>query len=222
MNIEGLGVALVDQLLEEKLIQKIPDLYNLKHEDLVRLERMGPKSSQNLLDEIEETKQRSLDRLIYALGIRFVGERTAQALASHFKNLENLAKASSEELIQIEDVGPKVAESVVFFFKQPENIELIKRLKEASLNFSFREAERREDLTLTGQTFVLTGSLESLTREEAAELIEALGGTVSSSVSSKTDYVIVGESPGSKLAKAKKLGIQTIEEKKFLKLIGKD
>jgi len=221
MNIEGLGEALVNQLLEEKLIQKIPDLYKLKHEDLVRLERMGPKSSQNLLDEIEKTKQTNLDRLIYALGIRFVGERTAQALASHFKNLENLAKASSKELIQIEDVGPKVAESIVFFFKQPENIELIERLKEASLNFSFREADRREGLPLAGQTFVLTGSLESLTREEAAELIEAAGGTVSSSVSSRTDYVIVGESPGSKLTKAKKLGIRTIEEKDFLKLIGK-
>jgi DNA ligase (NAD+) len=222
MNIEGLGVALVDQLLEEKLIQKIPDLYSLRHEDLVQLDRMGPKSSQNLLDEIEKTKQRNLDRLIYALGIRFVGERTALALASHFKNLEKLAKASSEELLQIEDVGPKVAESIVFFFNQPENIELIKRLKKASLNFSFRVAGRREDLPLAGQTFVLTGSLENLTREEAAELIEASGGTVSSSVSSKTDYVIVGESPGSKLAKAKKLGIQTIEEKDFLKLIGKD
>ncbi len=221
MNIEGLGEALVDQLLEEKLIQKIPDLYKLKHEDLVRLERMGPKSAQNLLDEIEKTKQRNLDRLIYALGIRFVGERTAQALASHFKNLENLAKTSSEQLIQIEDVGPKVAESIVFFFKQPENIELIKKLKEASLNLTFREEERREDLPLAGQTFVLTGSLESLTREEATGLIEAAGGTVSSSVGSKTDYVIVGESPGSKLAKAKKLGIRTIEEKGFLKLVGK-
>jgi len=222
MNIEGLGVALVDQLLEENLIRKIPDLYNLKHEDLVRLERMGPRSSQNLLDEIEETKQRNLDRLIYALGIRYVGERTAQALASHFKNLESLTKASSEELIQIEDVGSKVAESIVFFFKQPENVELINRLKEASLNFSYQEAARREDLPFAGQTFVLTGKLESLTREEAAELIEASGGTVSSSVSSKTDYVVAGESPGSKLAKAKKLGIQTIQEKDFLELVKKD
>jgi len=221
MNIEGLGQALVDQLLEEKLIRKIPDLYSLKHEDLARLEKMGPQSSQNLLDEIEKTKQRNLDRLIYALGIRYVGERTAQALASYFKNLENLAKASLEELIQIEDVGSKVAESIVFFFKQPENIELIKRLKKASLNFSYQDAERREDLPLAGQAFVLTGSLESLTREEAADLIEASGGTVSSSVSSKTDYIIAGESPGSKLAKAKKLGIKTIAEKDFLKLIGK-
>ena len=222
MNIEGLGEALVDQLLKEKLIQKIPDLYSLKQEDLIRLERMGPKSSQNLLDEIAKTKQRNLDRLIYALGIRHVGERTAQALASHFKTLEGLAKASLEELIQIEDVGPKVAESIVFFFKQPENIELMNRLKEASLNFSFQEDESRKDLPLAGQTFVLTGKLESLTRGEAAELIEASGGTVSSSVSSKTDYVVAGDSPGSKLAKAKSLGIKTIKEKDFLKLIGRD
>jgi len=222
MNIEGLGEALVDQLLEKKLIQKIPDLYALKHEDLVRLEKIGPKSSQNLLDEIEKTKQRNLDRLIYALGIRYVGERTAQALASHFKTLENLAQASLEELIQIEDVGPKVAESVVFFFQQPENIELINRLKQASLNFSYQKTESQKDLPLAGQTFVLTGKLESLAREEVAGLIEELGGTVSSSVSSKTNYVVVGESPGSKLAKAKKLGIQTIEEKDFLKLVKKD
>jgi DNA ligase (NAD+) len=222
MNIEGLGEALVDQLLEKKLIRKIPDLYSLKHEDLVRLERMGTKSAQNLLDEIEKTKQRNLDRLIYALGIRYVGERTAQALASHFKNLENLGQASLEELIQIEDVGSKVAESIVFFFKQPENIELINKLKEASLNFCYREAERREDLPLAGQTFVLTGKLENLTREEAAELIEASGGKVSSSVSSKTDYLVAGESPGSKLVKAKKLGIKAIEEKDLLKLVKKD
>jgi len=222
MNIEGLGEALVDQLLEKKLIRKIPDLYSLKHEDLVRLERMGAKSAQNLLDEIEKTKQRNLDRLIYALGIRYVGERTAQALASHFKNLENLRQASLEELVQIEDVGSKVAESIVFFFKQPENIELINRLKEASLNFSYQEAERREDLPLAGQTFVLTGKLESLTREEAAELIEASGGKVSSSLSSKTDYLVAGESPGSKLVKAKKLGIKAIAEKDLLKLVKKD
>jgi len=222
MNIEGLGESLADQLLEKKLIQKIPDLYSLKHEDLANLERMGPKSSQNLLDEIEGTKQRNLDRLIYALGIRYVGERTAQALASHFKDLDALAKASLEELTQIEDVGPKVAESVAFFFNQFENIELINKLKKAGLNLSYRERERREGMPLAGQTFVLTGKLESLSREEAGKLIQEKGGTVTSSVSSKTDYVVAGESPGSKFQKAQRLGIQTLEEKEFLKLIGKD
>ncbi|MFB0564659.1 MAG: NAD-dependent DNA ligase LigA [Candidatus Aminicenantaceae bacterium] len=222
MNIEGLGEALVDQLLESKLIQKIPDLYSLKHEDLVNLERMGPKSSQNLLEEIEKTKQRNLDRLIYSLGIRYVGERTAQALATTFKKLEVLSKASLGELTQIEDVGPKVAESVVFFFKQPENIELIDKLKQAGLNFSYKEEVRGELMPLSGQIFVITGKLESVTREEATELIEKLGGKVTSSVSSKTTYVVAGGSPGSKLTKAQQLGIQTLEEIELLKLIGKE
>lgn len=221
MNIEGLGDALVDQLLERKLIQKIPDLYSLKYEDLVSLERMGPKSSQNLLDEIEATKQMNLDRLIYALGIRHIGERTAQALAFHFKNIDALAAATMEELTEIEDVGPKVAESVVFFFKQPENRELIAMLRKAGLNLSFKAVKRGEGAPLAGQTFVLTGTLKSMSREEAKERLESLGGTVTSSVSSKTAYVIAGESPGSKLEKAHELGIKTIEEKEFLKLIRK-
>lgn len=220
MNIEGLGDALVDQILETKLVKNIPDLYSLKHEDLAILERMGPKSAQNLLDEIESSKKRDLDRLIFALGIRYVGERTAQALASHFKNLEALSTAAYEELLQIEDVGCKVAQSIVFFFKQPENIELISKLKAAGLNFASKE-ERKLTRPLTGQTFVLTGKLETLTREEASEMIEDLGGTISSSISSKTNYLIVGESPGSKLNKAQKLGILTLDETEFLKLVKK-
>lgn len=222
MNIEGLGHALVDQLLEKKLIKSIPDVYSLSHNDLVGLERMGPKSSQNLLDEIAKSKQRDLARLIYALGIRYVGERTAQALASHFKDLQRLTRASLEGLIHIEDVGPKVAGSIVFFFKQTENTEFIKRLKKAGLNFSYQKEEKEGVRPLEGQTFVLTGKLSSLSREKAAEIIENLGGTVSSSVSRKTSYVIVGDSPGSKLSKAEKLGVPTLEEKEFLKLIGGD
>ena len=222
MNIEGLGVALVDQLLEEKLVRNIPDLYSLNLEDLTNLERMGPKSSQNLLDEIEKSKQRDVSRLIYALGIRYVGERTAQALADYFKGIDSLAKVSLDELIQIEDVGPKVGESIVFFFKQPENTELINKLKEAGLNFSSIKKERKSERPLAGQTFVLTGKLSDLSREEATEIIESLGGTVSSSISSKTTYVVVGDSPGSKLERALKLGIPTLEEKEFLKLVKKD
>jgi len=222
MNIEGLGEALVDQLLEEKLIENIPDLYSLKNEDLESLERMGPKSSQNLLVEIEKSKQRDVARLLYALGIRYIGERTAQALTDHFKGLETLAKVSLDELIKIEDVGPKVGESIVFFFKQPENIELINKLKEAHLNFSSIKEEREGERLLAGQIFVLTGKLSDLSREEATEIIEDLGGTVSSSVSSKTTYVVAGDSPGSKLERAQKLGIPTLEEKEFLKLVKKD
>ena len=222
MNIEGLGEAIVDQLLEKKLVENIPDLYSLIFDDLEKLERMGSKSSQNLLAEIEKSKQRDVVRLIYALGIRYVGERTAQALAVHFGGLETLAKVSLDELIQIEDVGPKVGESIVFFFKQPENIELITELKEAGLNFSSMKKEREGERPLAGQIFVLTGKLSGLTRDEAKEIIEDRGGTIASSVSSKTTYVVVGESPGSKLERAQRLGIPTLEEKEFLKLVEKD
>lgn len=221
MNIEGLGDALVDLLMGVELVNNIPDIYSLKYEDLVKLERMGPKSSQNLLDEIEKSKHRELDRLIYALGIRHVGERTAQALAAHFKSLERLAKATLEELTQVEDIGPTVAESIAFFFKQPENIKLVNKLKEMGLNFSHKEPRRARGLPLSGQTFVLTGTLSSLTREEAKEIIEEMGGTISSAVSSKTTYLVVGESPGSKLDKAQKLGIPTLNEKEFLKVVKK-
>lgn len=221
MNIEGLGKALLDQLLEKRLVKKIPDLYSLKFEDLAKLERMGPKSSQNLLDEIENSIQRDAAHLIYALGIRYVGERTAQVLSAHFKSLDALAGASFEELTQIEDVGPKGAESIVFFFKQPENIELLRKLKEAGLNFSIKE-EKEGEKPLAGQIFVLTGKLTTLTQEEAAEIIERLGGKVLSSVSQRTNYVIVGESPGSKLGRARTLGVPALEEKEFLKLVGKD
>jgi DNA ligase (NAD+) len=222
MNIEGLGEALVDQLLEKNIVKTLPDLYSLKLENLETLERMGSKSSQNLLDEIEESKKAELPRLIFALGIRYVGERTAQALASHFKDLTILSSATLEELVQVEDVGPKVAESVVFFFKQPENIGLLNRLKEAGLRFSFTKKGKPGRLPLAGQTFVLTGKLSELTREEATEAIENLGGSVTSSVSRKTTYVVMGESPGSKLEKAQRLGIPTLGEKEFSKLVGKD
>ncbi len=222
MNIEGLGEALVDQLLDKNLVKTLPDLYSLKLENLETLERMGSKSSQNLLDEIEESKKAEIPRVIFALGIRYVGERTAQALASHFKDLTILSNATLEELVQVEDVGPKVAESVVFFFKQPENVELLNRLKEAGLRFSYTKKVKPGELPLAGQTFVLTGKLSELTREEATEAIENLGGSVTSSVSRKTTYVVVGESPGSKLESAQRLGIPTLGEKEFSKLVGKD
>ncbi|MBC7362538.1 MAG: NAD-dependent DNA ligase LigA [Candidatus Aminicenantes bacterium] len=219
MNIEGLGEALVDQLLAAGLIKQIPDLYHLQYEDLIKLERMGPKSAQNLLDQIEESKSRELWRLIFALGIRHVGEKLAQSLAKKFLDLEKLARASEEELMTLEDVGPKVARSIVFFFAQPENRELIKKLKEAGLKFK-ETTEKVGPQPLQGLTFVLTGTLSSMTREQAKEKIERLGGSVSSSVSKKTDYLIVGEEPGSKLDKARQLGVKTLDEKEFLKLLG--
>lgn len=219
MNIETLGIALVNQLLEKNLVHAIPDLYTLKYEDLVDLERMGPKSSSNLLDEIERSKGRDLSRLIYALGIRFVGERTAQAIAAHFRDFDSLTKATSDELIQIEDVGPKVAESIVFFFGQPENKMLIDKLRKAGVNFFSRAGVSLKEGPLSGQTFVLTGKLTQFSREDAKREIEKKGGTVTSTVSQKTDYVIVGENPGSKYGHAQKLGVHILDEAAFLALI---
>ncbi len=219
MNIEGLGEALVDQLLASGLIKQIPDLYHLKYEDLVKLERMGPKSAQNLLNQIEESKSRELWRLIFALGIRQVGEKLAQSLARKFLDLEKLARASEEDLMTLEDIGPKVAASIVFFFRQPENQKLLERLKAAGLKFR-EKTEKAGPQPLQGLSFVLTGTLSSLTRDQAREKIESLGGSVSSSVSKKTDYLVVGQEPGSKLDRARELGVRTIDEKQFLKLIG--
>jgi len=220
MNIEHLGEALVTQLMEQGLVRTMPDLYALRYEDLVRLERMGPKSSQNLLEEIAKSKQQDLDRLIYALGIRHVGERTAQALAKQYTDLDALAKAPREELMAIPDVGPKVAESIAFFFAQPGNIELLRLLKSAGIN-SRSKIQRVEAGLLAKKTFVLTGKLAGLTRDGAIRRIEELGGTVSASVSKKTSCVIAGEEPGSKLDKAKKLGVPVLSEEEFVKLIGR-
>lgn len=219
MDIEGLGDALVDQLLEKKLVRAVPDIYSLRADDLVSLERMGPKSSQNLLAGIEGSKHRDLAALIFALGIRHVGERLARTLAAHFRTLDALAGATAEELTKVEDIGPKVAESVLFFFRQPENAALIRRLKEAGLNFESRTAKRGAG-PLEGKTFVLTGTLAGMEREKAKDLIEGLGGKVASSVSSKTDYVVAGESPGSKLDKARQLKIAVLNKQEFLKLVG--
>jgi DNA ligase (NAD+) len=219
MNIDGLGDALVDQLLEAGLVRAIPDLYGLKLEDLVKLERMGPKSSENLLAQIGHSKQRDLDRFVFALGIRHVGERLAQILAGRFKSLDALAGAKEEDLTQVEDVGPKVAESIRFFFAQPENRELIRKLGEAGLNMAARE-ESGGRKPLDGQFFVITGALSAFTREEAQERLEGLGARVGSSVTKKTTCLVAGESPGSKLDKARELGIKVIREREFLKLVG--
>ena len=221
MNIEGLGESLVDQLMREKLINNLADIYSLQKEDLVELERMGEKSSQNLLDEIEASKNNSLARLIYSLGIRHVGERTAQTLAAHFRDMDSLSKATEDELISLNDVGPKVAESIVFFFRQPENIDLISKLRNAGLNFTSQPEEKQSEQPLAGKTFVITGKLESFSREQAKEKIESLGGTVTSSVSKNTDYVIVGEDPGSKLKKAKSLNIPLLDEEGLKTLLNK-
>jgi len=218
MNIEGLGEVLVDQLLASGLVKKIPDLYRLKYEDLIQLERMGPKSAGNLLDQIEESKSREVWRLIFALGIRHIGEKMAQVLARQYKDLDRLAAAREEELMRIEGIGPEVANGLVFFFTQPENKNLLKELKEAGLKFKEKEKETGPR-PLEGLTFVLTGTLSSMTRDQAKEKIEELGGNVSSAVSRQTDYLVVGEEPGSKLEKARELGVKTINEQEFLSLL---
>ena len=219
MTIEGLGEALVDQLLEKKLVRSIPDIYALKYDDLVDLERMGPKSSENLLDEIQKSKSNDIARLIFALGIRHVGERLAQTLAAHFRGIDMLAAAGVEELTAVEDVGLVVAESIAFFFKQPENRDLLRKLKAAGLNFAAKKGEAKGDQPLAGKTFVLTGGLDRFSRDEAKDAIERRGGTVTDSVSKKTTYLVVGKEPGSKFAKAQKLGITILNEKDFSKLI---
>jgi len=218
MNIDGLGDKIVDQLVDKGLVKDVADLYRLDLDTLANLERMAEKSAQNLLDEIEASKKNGLARLIYALGIRFVGERTAQLLADHFSSLEKLASASEEELIEVEEVGPKVGASIVEFFSEPANKKLIDRLRRAGLKLT-EERKAPKDTRLAGKTFVFTGALSKYSREQAGELITNLGGKVISSVSKKTDYVVVGADPGSKYDKAKSLGVTILDEAQFEKLL---
>ena len=220
MDIEGLGEALVDQLLKDNIISTIPDIFALNQSWLAGLDRMGEKSAGNLLEQIKQAKSRDLSRLVFGLGIRYVGERTAHILAAAFLHLDDLAGASMEELMGIPDVGPKVAESLVFFFGQKPNRDLIEALRKAGLNFNQQELPSSGvEHSLSGQSFVLTGTLNTLSREKAKQLIETKGGVVSSSVSGKTSYLVVGESPGSKLEKAQKLNIPILSEEDFLSLL---
>jgi DNA ligase (NAD+) len=219
MNIDGLGGKLVDQLVDKKLVKDVADLYKLDLDTLAGLDRMAEKSARNLLDEIAASKKSSLARLIYALGIRFVGERTGQLLAEHFGSLDNMAEASEEELTEVTEVGPKVAQSIVEFFSEAANRELIRKLKHAGLNLK-EERKAPKDTRLAGKSFVFTGTLERRTREEAGEQVVSHGGKVISFVSKDTDYVVVGADPGSKYDKARTLGIEILDEAAFEKLIG--
>jgi DNA ligase (NAD+) len=219
MNIDGLGDKIVDQLVDKGLVKDVADLYALKEEEVAGLERMAEKSAQNLLEEIEASKKNSLARLIYALGIQFVGERTAQLLAEQFSSLEELAAAKEEELEEVPEVGPKVAASIVEFFSEPANRQLIKKLHRAGVRPT---AEKREvkSQKFAGKSFVFTGGLTNRSREEAGELVKQHGGKVSGSVSKKTDYVVVGTDPGSKYDKAKELRVTILSENEFEKLVG--
>ncbi len=218
MNIDGMGEALVNQLIEKGLVKNVADIYDLTKKHLLSLERFADKSAQNILDEIERSKQLPLERVIYGLGIRMVGERTAQFLAEHFGSMEALAGASVEELQNVGEVGPRIADSIAEFFTNPANRKLIERLGKAGLAFKGQKKER--GTKLAGKSFVLTGTLAKYTRDEAKKMIEDAGGKVTGSVSKKTDYVVAGADAGSKLDKAKDLGVAVIDEKEMEKLAG--
>jgi DNA ligase (NAD+) len=219
MNIEGLGDAIIEQLVDKKIIEDFSDLYYLKLEDFLKLERMGEKLASNILSSIEKSKNTTLSRFIYSLGIRHVGQHIGEILAENYKSIENLSKASFDELKEIPEVGPKIAESIVNFFKNPKNLQVIEKLKKAGIKFISEEG--KEKLPLSGLQFVFTGTLKNYTRSEAENIVKKLGGKVSSSVSKNTDYVVVGEEPGSKYEKAKKLNIKILQEEEFQNLIKK-
>ena len=221
MNIDGLGEKIVDQLIETGLVKDFADLYKLKLEQVAGLERMAEKSAQNLLDEIEASKKNSLARLVYAIGIPFVGERTAQLLAAHFGSMEKIAEAGAEELMEVTEIGPKIAEGVQEFFSEAANRKLVERLRAVGVNMKEERAEPR-GTKFAGMTFVFTGTLKNRSREEAEALVAAQGGKAGSSVSKKTNYVVVGEDPGSKFDKAKSLNVPILNEKEFNELVSSD
>ncbi len=218
MNIDGVGDALVDQLVDRGLAHSVADLYSLTMEQLLTLERMGPKSAANILRNIENSKRNPLPRVIGALGIRFVGERTAVFLAEEFGSMDAIAFATVDDLQRAAEVGPKVAESIFRFFHEPHNQELLERLREAGLQFTY-ESTRKKGGPFEGFTFVLTGALPTLSRDQAKELIESAGGKVTASVSKKTSYVVAGADAGSKLTKAEGLGLRIIDEVQLLDLL---
>ena len=217
MDIEGMGPAVVSALIDNKIISSFSDLYYLKKEDISSLERMGEKSAGNIIEAIEKSKQNDLSKLIYGLGIRFVGAKTAKSLSKYFKTMDNFMNADFETLINIEDIGQKVAGSIIDFFKDNSNVFLVEKLKNANVNMT--SLEKVIDERFKGKTFVLTGTLPTLKRDEASKIIESYGGKTSSSVSKKTDYVLAGEEAGSKLEKAKSLDIKIISEEEFMDMI---
>jgi len=219
MNIDGMGEALVDQLVDRRMVNSVADIYDLTLEQLVDLERMGKKSAENVLRNIENSRGNPLPRVLVGLGIRFVGVRTAVLLAEAFGSLDAIAGADLETLQQAEEVGPKVAESIREFFDEPRNHELVERLRAAGLKFDHPKKVKQAGL-FDGLTFVLTGTLTSLTREEATQRIEEAGGKVSSAVSKKTSFVVAGEEAGSKLQKANQLGVSVLSEEQFLEKLG--
>ena len=217
MDIEGMGIAVVENLVNAQLVKTPGDLYFLNEEDVARLERMGKRSAKKLLAALEKSKEQDLSRLIYAFGIRQVGQKAGKILAARFQTLENLQNATLEELTAVDDIGEITAQSILDWMASPQSRHLIDRLREAGVNMT--AAEQGSDRRFEGMTFVLTGTLEKFTRDEASEMIEARGGKSSGSVSKKTTYVVAGEAAGSKLRKAQELGIPVLTEEEFLALL---
>jgi DNA ligase (NAD+) len=219
VEIEGLGDKLVDQLVDSGVVRVLPDLYRLGLTALAGLERMAEKSAQNIVDALEKSKQTTLPRFLFGLGIRHVGEATAKALARHFGSLDAVMEASVEQLLQVADVGPVVAQSIRTFFDQPHNREVVEQLRACGVTWEEGEPAPVETLPLAGKTFVLTGTLPTLSREDAKAMLEAAGAKVAGSVSKKTDYVVAGEDAGSKLDKARALGVAVIDEAAMRQLL---
>jgi len=220
LNIEGLGEKVIEQLVDRKMVSDAADLFLLTNSDLMKLERMGDKSTQNILTALEKSKHTSFSRLLHALGIRHVGEHTASLLADNFYDMEALRTARYDDLIRIPEIGPEVAKSILLFFEQESTNEMLEKLERAGVRYEkgeVRGAEEAEKI-LEGKTFIFTGRI-SMPREEAKSIVERLGGNVASSVSKKTDYVVAGEEPGSKLAKAEKLGVTIIDEGEFKEMV---
>jgi len=218
MDIEGLGVKLIDQLVDKGLVKDVADIYYIEKKQLIELERMADKSAQNIIDAVEASKTKPLSRFLYALGIRHVGETTAEDLARRFSRLDDFFHLSEEDLREVEGIGPEVSASVYQFFRDKKNKESIERLKKAGVTVI--EPKVKGKAKLAGKTFVFTGALKSLGRDEARNIVESLGGMTVSTVSKKVDFVVVGEDPGSKFDKAKELGIKTLTEEELKKMIG--
>lgn len=216
MDIDHLGESTVEKLIEQGFVDNVADLYSLTKEDVLKLEGFKEKSAQNLLDSIEKSKQQDLSRLIYGLGIRHVGKYAAQLLANKFSSIDELSKVSEEELKQIDGLGDKSAEAITTFFTIEENIKLIERLKNIGVK---TKTVKKGKLPLNGKKFVFTGGLSTMSRPDASDMIKNKGGVVASSVGKDIDYVVVGDKPGSKLEKAKKLGLKVIDEEEFKKLV---
>jgi DNA ligase (NAD+) len=220
MDMDGLGFKFLEQMVDKKLISDQADLFFLKKEDVMKMDRMGDKLAENILNAIDKSRSPSLTNLIYALGIRNVGYHLADVLAKNFRSIDNLAKQSIEDLTEVHEIGPIVAESIYNFFHNPKNLKILEKLQKGGVKFP-QEKVVAKKTPLSGKTFVLTGGLESFTRDQTRKIIEDLGGRVSSSVSKKTDFVVVGADPGSKYDKALQLKVKILHEDEFKKLAGR-